>query len=73
MLNFLSFIKSEFYVYNMKVKNLIEFLNGVDPESQFLPFDYQENQFYKITEKLEELGSNKYVIGIEKTKTAEWT
>ena len=57
----------------MKVKNLIEFLNGVDPESQFLPFDYQENQFYKITEKLEELGSNKYVIGIEKTKTAEWT
>ena len=57
----------------MKVKNLIELLNGIDPESQFLPFDYQENQFYKITEVLQELGPNKYLIGIEKTKTAEWT
>ena len=57
----------------MKVKNLIELLNGVDPESQFLPFDYQENQFYKITEALQVLGSHKYLIGIEKTKTAEWT
>ena len=57
----------------MKVKKLIEFLNGVDSESQFLPFDNQEKQFYKITEILQELGPNKYIIGIEKTKTAEWT
>lgn len=56
----------------MKVKKLIEFLNGVDPESQFLLFDYKEDQFYKITEVLQELGPNKYLIGIEKTKTAEW-
>lgn len=48
----------------MKVKELIEKLNKLNPEMTIVLFDFDNDQFYRISEK-HELQANYYLYGIK--------
>jgi len=43
-------------------------LEGIDSESNFVLFDSENDQFYRISEKPTELGGKVYLIGIKKSE-----
>ena len=46
-------------------------LQEIDSEANFVLFDYDNDQYYRISEKPTELGGNIYLIGIKKTENPE--
>ena len=52
----------------MKVKQLIEELKKLNPEGFITFFEYESDQFYRISELPVEAGGGIYIIAIQKTK-----
>ncbi len=52
----------------MEVKKLIEILETLDPNDHLILFDYDSDQFYRISELPDQSTGGLYIVGIKKTK-----
>ena len=52
----------------MEVKKLIEKLETLDPNDHLILFDYDFDQFYRISELLDRSEGGLYIVGIKKTE-----
>jgi len=55
-------------VKKIEVKKLIEKLKKLNPNDHFILFDYDSDQFYRISELPETSKTGLYIAGIKKTK-----
>ena len=55
----------------MKVKRLIEELKKLNPEGSIIFFEYESDQYYRISESPVEGGGGIYITAIQKTEKKE--